>query len=186
MLAVIPSRGGSKRIPRKNIQLFHGKPIMAYSIELAKECKMRPIVTTDDQEIADVAREYGAKVFWRGPGLELDHDEGGVGTQEVAKEVFEECAGDDWFGCVIYPTAPLLIPMDIYQCHALLHANRAKSYVYSVDSMLAPSGGFYFGYTRSFIDEIPLEGNSVMVVTNDIDINNAFDWERAEKLYENN
>lgn len=183
MLAVIPARGGSQRIPRKNIKMFHGKPIIAYSIDLARECYMTPVVSTDDKEIASIARNYGAKVFWRGPGLELDVDEGGVGTQEVAQEVFAELGRDDWFGCVIYPTAPLLIPMDIYQCHGLLYANRSKSYVYSVDKTLSPTGGFYFGDTEQFINEIPLDGNSVMVVTGDIDINTPEDWARAEKLY---
>jgi N-acylneuraminate cytidylyltransferase len=183
MLAVIPARGGSQRIPRKNIKKFHGKPIMAYSIELAHECYMTPVVTTDDKEIASIARNYGAKVFWRGPGLELDHDEGGVGTQAVAQEVFAELGKDDWFGCVIYPTAPLLTPMNIYQCTALLHAYRDQSYVYSVDDMLRDTGGFYFGYTQHFIDEVPLEGNSIRVVTGDIDINTPEDWDEAERIY---
>jgi len=184
MLAVIPARGGSKRIPSKNQKKFHGKPIIAYSIDLAHECMMTPVVSTDDKEIAAVARYHGAKVFWRGPGLELDVDEGGVGTQAVAQEVFAELGQDDWFGCVIYPTAPLLTPMDIYQCHTLLHLNKDKDYVYSVDNMLRPSGGFYFGYAQSFIKEVPLEGKSIMVVTGDIDINTPEDWEMAEKLYE--
>jgi N-acylneuraminate cytidylyltransferase len=183
MLAVIPSRGGSKRIPRKNIKVFHGKPIMAYSIDLAHECYMTPVVTTDDKEIASIARNYGAKVFWRGPGLELDHDEGGVGTQAVAQEVFQELGRDDWFGCVIYPTAPLLTPMDIYQCHALLYANPSQKYVFSVDTSLTDAGGFYFGYTQAFIDEDPLDGNSIRVVTGDIDINTPEDWDEAERIY---
>ena len=183
MLAVIPARGGSVRIPNKNRKVFHGNPIITYSIELAHECHMTPVVTTDDKEIASIARDYGAKVFWRGPGLELDHDEGGVGTQAVAQEVFAELGREDWFGCVIYPTAPLLTPMDIYQCHALLYINPGKKFVFSVDSMLAPSGGFYFGYTRSFIDEVPLDGNSIRVVTGDIDINTPEDWAHVEKVY---
>ena len=63
-LAVIPARGGSKRIPRKNIKLFGGKPMIAWSIEAAIQsgCFDRIIVSTDDAEIADVARAYGAEV----------------------------------------------------------------------------------------------------------------------------
>jgi len=62
-IAVIPARGGSKRIPRKNIKLFCGKPMIAWSIEVAvkSECFDRIIVSTDDIEIADIARQYGAE-----------------------------------------------------------------------------------------------------------------------------
>jgi CMP-N-acetylneuraminic acid synthetase len=67
MICVIPSRGGSRRIPRKNIKLFHGKPIIAYSIELAKKSYMTPIVSTEHEEIAQIAKDYGARVFWRFP-----------------------------------------------------------------------------------------------------------------------
>ncbi len=64
ILAVIPARGGSKGIPRKNIKLLGGKPLIAWSIEVAKHCPLidRVIVSTDDKEIANVAREYGAEV----------------------------------------------------------------------------------------------------------------------------
>ena len=63
-LAIIPARGGSKRIPRKNIKDFLGKPIIAYSIEAAFQCKLfdEVMVSTDDEEIAQVAIKYGAKV----------------------------------------------------------------------------------------------------------------------------
>jgi N-acylneuraminate cytidylyltransferase len=67
ILAIIPARGGSKAIPRKNVQLVGGKPLLAYSIEHAKVCQQvsRVVVSTDDEEIAQVAREYGAEVAWR-------------------------------------------------------------------------------------------------------------------------
>ena len=63
-IAIIPARGGSKRIPRKNITRFCGKPIIAYSIEAAINSKLidRVIVSTDDHEIANVAKEYGAEI----------------------------------------------------------------------------------------------------------------------------
>ena len=63
-IAIIPARGGSKRIPRKNIKSFHGKPLIAYSIEAAQksDCFERIIVSTDDHEIAEVAKSYGAEV----------------------------------------------------------------------------------------------------------------------------
>ena len=63
-LAVIPARGGSKRIPRKNIKNFCGKPIIAWSIEQAKECGIfnQIIISTDDEEIAEIAKKFGASV----------------------------------------------------------------------------------------------------------------------------
>ena len=67
-LAVIPARGGSKRIPRKNIKAFHGKPIMAYSIEAARNSGLfdEVMVSTDDEEIALIAERYGASVPFLG------------------------------------------------------------------------------------------------------------------------
>lgn len=64
-IAVIPARSGSKRIPRKNIKDFFGKPLIAYSIETALETKLfdKVIVTTDDEEIAEIAKQYGAEVL---------------------------------------------------------------------------------------------------------------------------
>ena len=75
-IAVIPARGGSKRIPKKNIKLFNGKPIIAYSIEaaLTSECFDTVIVSTDDNEIAKIATKYGAQVpFMRPDEISDDH-----------------------------------------------------------------------------------------------------------------
>lgn len=81
-IAIIPARGGSKRIPRKNIKLFNGKPMIAWSIEAAQASRLfdRIIVSTDDIEIADVARQWGAEVPFMRPD-ELSNDY--VGTTEV-------------------------------------------------------------------------------------------------------
>ena len=65
-ICIITARGGSKRIPRKNIKDFCGKPIIAYSIQVAKESKLfdEIMVSTDDQEITDISREFGATVHF--------------------------------------------------------------------------------------------------------------------------
>jgi N-acylneuraminate cytidylyltransferase len=139
---------------------------------------MHPVVTTDDEEIAKVARAYGADVFWRGPGLEVDE----VGTQEVAREVLLELPHNH-FACVIYATAPLLKKEDIFPCHRMLFEDPASAYVYSTQRDGQPSGGFYFGYTDAWINEVPLEGNSIEVMTDDIDINTPKDWDQATWLY---
>jgi len=109
-LAVIPARGGSKRIPRKNIKLFCGKPMIAWSIEAAHEsaCFDRVVVSTDDLEIADVAREWGAEVPFMRP-LELSDDN--TGTTPVISQAIEwqQQHGDQPTEvCCIYATAPFL------------------------------------------------------------------------------
>ncbi len=108
-LCIIPARGGSKRIPRKNIRLFNGKPIIAYSIELAKKCGLfdEIMVSTDDTEIAKIAIEYGAKVpFFRSETNANDF----ATTLDVLNEVVEFYRNNgrlfDYILC-IYPTAVL-------------------------------------------------------------------------------
>lgn len=114
-IAVIPARGGSKRIPRKNIKLFCGKPMIAWSIEAAFEssCFDQVVVSTDDAEIAEVARQCGAHVpFMRPTTLSDDH----TGTIPVIRHAIE------WFSergqvadqvCCIYATAPFVRAVDI-------------------------------------------------------------------------
>jgi len=109
-IAIIPARGGSKRIPRKNIKDFLGKPIIAYSIEaaLASEIFDTVMVSTDDKEIAQVARKYGADVpFMRSAETSTDT----AATVPVLIEVLSEYAkaGKNYeHGCCIYPCAPFV------------------------------------------------------------------------------
>lgn len=111
-IAVIPARGGSKRIPRKNIKLFCGRPLIAYSIITAVESAAfnRVLVSTDDEEIADVARLFGAEVpFLRSNELADDH----TSSMVVVKDVIERLRASGVAvtrACQIYPTAPLLAP----------------------------------------------------------------------------
>lgn len=109
-IAIITARGGSKRIPRKNIKDFCGKPILAYSIEAAIasgvfDCVM---VSTDDEEIAEIAVKYGADVpFYRSEKTSNDY----ASTSDVLLEVLEEYQrkGEQFdLGCCIYPTAPFV------------------------------------------------------------------------------
>lgn len=109
-VAVIPARGGSKRIPRKNIKEFCGKPMIAYSIEAAlqSDCFDKIIVSTDDLEIAKVAERYGAEVpFMRPPELSNDY----TGTIPVighAIEWLKEQEFDPKLVCCLYATAPFV------------------------------------------------------------------------------
>lgn len=138
-LAVIPARGGSKRIPRKNIRLFAGKPIIAYSIEAALSSSLfdRVIVSTDDPEIGDVAASYGAEVpFIRPPELSDDY----AGTNAVVKHAikwFEERSEVVDFACCIYATAPFVKSKYLIEGYEKLAAS-GKSYVFSVTTFPFP------------------------------------------------
>lgn len=109
-VAIIPARGGSKRIPRKNIRPFLGKPILAYSIEVALQSQLfsEVMVSTEDDEIASLAIQYGAKVpFRRSEQTASDY----AGTTDVLLEVLAsyESRGRAFdHGCCIYPTAPFI------------------------------------------------------------------------------
>lgn len=109
-IAIITARGGSKRIPRKNIREFCGKPILAYSIEAAIEAGLfdTVMVSTEDEEIAGIARRYGAEVpFYRSERTAGDF----ATTNDVLLEVLEEYGkrGEHYdLGCCIYPTAPFV------------------------------------------------------------------------------
>ena len=114
-LCIIPARGGSKRIPRKNIKEFLGKPIITYSIETALETGLfgEVMVSTDDTEIAEVAQRYGAKVpFMRSAETANDF----ASTAEVLKEVvdkYKELGRDFDNFCCFYATAPLVQSNDV-------------------------------------------------------------------------
>lgn len=114
-LCIIPARGGSKRIPRKNIRHFLGKPIIAYSIDSALKTGLFDIVmvSTDDSEIADVAMKYGAEVpFMRSTNTSNDY----ATLADVMKEVFVKynAIGQSFDNaCCLLPTSPLLKPEDI-------------------------------------------------------------------------
>lgn len=114
-VAIIPARGGSKRIPRKNIKMFCGKPMIARSIDAAQKSGVfdRIIVSTDDEEIAAVAKEYGAEVPFMRPE-ELSNDF--AGTIPVIRHAVEWLTinGESVdFVCCVYATAPFIRPEDI-------------------------------------------------------------------------
>ncbi|WP_110655826.1 pseudaminic acid cytidylyltransferase [Salinicola halimionae] len=138
-LAVIPARGGSKRIPRKNIKAFGGKPMLAWSIEaaLASNCFDRVIVSTDDEEIAFVAREWGAETpFLRPTGLSDDH----TGTIPVIAHAIAQIAGQDESPdavCCLYATAPFVQPQDLRTGLRALSTEEVD-YAFSVTSYAFP------------------------------------------------
>ncbi len=128
-IAIIPARIGSKRIPKKNIKNFHGKPIIAYSIQAALETNLfsKVIVSTDSQELADVAISHGAEVPFIRPA-ELSDDF--TGTDAVILHALNWLIGhgeDVQYVCCIYATAPFVKPEYIRKGLDLLKSAKATS-----------------------------------------------------------
>ena len=138
-VAIITARGGSKRIPRKNIKDFLGKPIIAYSIEAALTSKLfdSVLVSTDDVEIAEVAKKYGAEVpFYRSAENANDF----AGTAEVIEEVLlklKKMGKEYTYACCLYPTAPFINTKTLTEAYTLLKENKYTS-VYPVCAFSYP------------------------------------------------
>ena len=138
-VAIIPARGGSKRIPHKNIKAFCGKPLIAYSIEVAKKSELfeKIVVSTDDEAIATVARTYGADVpFMRPPELSDDFTGTGAVVEHTLKTLSAHGESFD-FACTIYATAPLLQAQYLIQGFEALRTSDAVN-AFSATSMPYP------------------------------------------------
>jgi len=137
-LAVIPARGGSKRIPRKNIKDFYGSPLISYSIKAAidSNCFDKIIVSTDDEEIAEIALKYGAEVpFIRNNELSNDF----TGTTPVIKDAIDRLNINDLeYVCCIYATAPMLDSIYIQKGLEALERNKGFQYAFSITSYAFP------------------------------------------------
>ena len=147
VIAIITARGGSKRIPKKNIKDFCGKPIIAYSIQAALDSGIfdHVMVSTDDEEIAEIARKYGAEVpFMRSAKTASDF----ATTRDVLEEViqkYNEMGENIEYFCCIYPCAPFITGKKLKDGFALLKEKKA--------SMAHPVIRFSFPPQRGYILE---------------------------------
>ncbi|GCA52246.1 CMP-N,N'-diacetyllegionaminic acid synthase [Sinorhizobium sp. KGO-5] len=138
-LGVIPARGGSKRIPRKNVKPFAGRPMIAWSIGAAIEsgCFDRLVVSTDDEEIAEISRQWGAEVpFLRPTELADDY----ATTTDVMRHAINWFTRSDRVPervCCIYATAPFLRPDKLTEGLGLLE-NRGADFAFSITSYAFP------------------------------------------------
>lgn len=143
-IAIITARGGSKRIPQKNIKNFCGKPIIAYSIEAALQSELfdEVMVSTDSEEIADIARKYGANVpFMRSEATSNDY----ATTNDVLVEVFSEYEkrGEKYEDAVcIYPTAPFITADKLRKAFVAMEEAGAEALTPVVRFSFPPQRGF--------------------------------------------
>lgn len=144
-IAIIPARGGSKRIPRKNIRDFCGKPIIAYSIEAAVKSGIfdEVMVSTDDMEIADLAKKFGGSVPF------MRSDETSTDSAMTVPVLFEVLNAYNLLGrnftytCCIYPTAPFVCSDLLINAMKLLMEKNVDSVVPVVKFSYPPQRGFY-------------------------------------------
>jgi len=140
-LAVIPARGGSKRIPRKNIKTFHGQPMIAWSVQAAIDsgCFDEVWVSTDDEEIAAVAQAYGAKVPFLRPAHLSDDFATTADVMSHAVEEFDKLNHTlpDYI-CCLYATAPFLTKADLVQGLEKIKNNNNLNYVFSATTYPFP------------------------------------------------
>lgn len=152
-VCIIPARGGSKRIPKKNIRLFRGKPLIAWSIEKAikSKCFSKVIVSTDDKEISNLAKLYGAKV----PSLrpkELSDDL--TGTLDVIKFVINNLNEEINYVCCLYATAPLFLVNDLIKSYEQLK-------LFNDDSLLFTATNYDYPIQRAFIIDNSKKANMI-------------------------
>ncbi|MEO0328173.1 MAG: pseudaminic acid cytidylyltransferase [Pseudomonadota bacterium] len=153
-VCIIPARGGSKRIPKKNIKLMNGKPLIAWSIETALQSDIfsRVIVSTDNEDISSVAQEYGANVpFMRDSELADDF----ATTADVMHDALnklEKCS----YACCMYATAPMIQITDLIAAYELLKQSKTDCVVSTTEFDFhplrafkqSPDGSIHFNWTE--------------------------------------
>lgn len=193
-ICVIPARGGSTRIPRKNIREFRGKPILAYSIEAAHELELFDdvIVSTEDEEIAELAASLGAtRIHPRRPLMAQNE----VGTQAVAADVLrwyiDEARRLPRLVCTLYATCPLVDSNDILRGYGAMLFDPKANHCYAIaPPTWTDIGQFYWSRPLALLqgeEQDPSPRHSWRVVVSKdraCDINTEDDWNRALEMYD--
>jgi N-acylneuraminate cytidylyltransferase len=189
IIAIIPARAGSTRIPGKNSREFRGRPIFEYSVQAALQTGIftRVVVSTDDPFVKSRAYRLGAEVLPRPDHLARNS----VGTQEVAADGLKTIRSS-WtfipkptYACCIYATAPLMHFTDLISGYLKLRSGSAP-YVYTVGPDWQDAGQWYWGRASAFMDGLPLDQATLHVLpaSRVCDINTEDDWKRAEQMYD--
>ena len=185
-ICIIPARGGSRRLPRKNVMLFAGKPMLWHAIDTAREskCFSDIIVSTDDPDIAKVAVNRQAGFSLR----EWEDPDGAIGTQEIARRtIFQEGISTKKYVCCLYPTTPLITPAHLW---AGLNESKKSGVHFTMGVGAFPlrdAGAFYFGRAKHFALGFPLLSIHTRLIIlpeqHVCDINTQADWDEALTKY---
>lgn len=184
---IIPARGGSQRIPKKNQRHFFGRPIITYAINTALNSHLfdRVIVSTDDPIIAQIATTQGATLHLRTETMAHDN----IGTQAVARHVINDMQIDTPLICVLYATTPMVIADDLRRAFGLLKSDLTIDYIVPIGQWLQDPGQWYFGRLDAFLSGVPLAdlGTRLLPIPQNraIDINTFADWDIVRKNYRN-
>lgn len=187
-IAIIPARGGSQRIPGKNIRVFNGLPMIAWSIRAALDsgCFDRVLVSTDSAEIAQVAREFGAETpFVRPDALSDAHTGTGPVMSHAVRWLQDAGVSLQWV-CCLYATAPFLQPEDLQAGLKALQASPERYYAFAVTSFAFPIQRalrrFPNGGTEPFFPEyVPCRSQDLEPAWHDA---GQFYWARPEAYLE--
>jgi len=201
ILGITPARGGSKGVPRKNIKMIAGKPLIAWTIEAAKQSKMlnRYIVSTEDEEISQVARKFGAEVLLRPPHLATDE----ASTMSVLQHVIEHIKCD--VVVLLQATTPVRKPGLIDECITEFVKNGYDSLATGYNCKLVEYGtnelrrqdipGFFYddgniyvikaGYVRAGDRYGKAVGRKIISRCENADIDDELDFYMAEHILNN-
>jgi len=164
MIAIIPARGGSKGLPGKNIRLLNGKPLIAYTIEAALKSKniSRVIVTTDSNEIADIAKQFGAEVPFLRPSFLAEDNSTAIDVYLHAfRFVKEKYSLKENKFVVLLPTTPLRDSEDIDSAMELFYKEKCDTLI-SVKEAEIPPGWYLIKNIKNRLENADLDGNLTM------------------------
>ena len=196
-ICIIPARGGSKRIPRKNIKTFMGKPIIAYSIEAALQSGLfdEVMVSTDDEEIAEIACGYGVLEMYKERGREFDtvcciYSTAPFVTPERLREAYGKMNSeiDSVFTCVAY-SYPIQRSLHIVDGRiGMVYPEYMNARSQDLEPIYHDAGQFYFSRINSFVESRTFWGkNTAGLVLSELevqDLDTLTDWTLAEMKYE--
>lgn len=184
-VCIIPAKGNSSRIPHKNRRNFFGKPIIAYSIDTARQSRLFDsiVVSTDDMEMSEIAQSYGADVLIR--PVELCKDQ--YGPIDVARHSIG-LMSDVSKVCIVYATAPMMTMESLVRGYRALDRNGTA---YSISIGVEPlhdAAQFIWAYPWALRDRVEIFGDRTVLIqvdpATDCDINTDDDWNRAVYMYE--
>ena len=185
ILALIPARGGSRRVPRKNLKLLAGRPLIEWTIEAAKQSAWLDViaVTTEDDEIHRVAVEIGGASVIRRP-MVLASDTANI--YDAIKHAIYRMQGNFTHVCLLHPTSPLRTFADIDGCCVLANETGADAVVSYAAGGEVPNGAVYVGKREWILDggnfDAPGHVRYPMPAERSVDINTPEDFAEAERL----